>query len=284
VFIGSEPIITGTIEVIEPGITATDRQISVQGRSLPGVLVDCNIEADGWEFQGLTLFNLAREFCAPFSIPVVTEGPDTDAIFEIRAEPGQRYFDFLKQVADARGKLITDDRRGRLVISTPTIGGDPVAAIVEGDGPVVSVSARYDGTRRYSKYTVMTQFAGVPDLHGTSSDRAVTAYRPFARVGSFAEFEDDIDIAADWERRLALSRSVSVSAVIKGWRHSSGIWTPGDVVTLNAPSAYILRETRMIVAGVTLRIDESDGLVSELRLILPETYAGDPPSRYPWEE
>lgn len=281
IYIGKQLVITGRVEVVTPGIEASNRTISIQGRSLPGPLMDCNIDADGWEFSGLTLKNLATQLCNPFSIPVRLSGPDTDPIPELRSEPGQVYFDFLKSVADANGRLITDDERGRLVIKQETASGEPVASIVEGSSGVMSIQGTYDGTSRFSKYIKMSQYAGMPDIYGIASDPGVLTYRPFVSVGSTAEIKN-IEQAAEWERSLALSRSIQFNAVVSGWRNESGIWEPGQIVTVHAPSAYIRRETKMVIAQTKLQISTS-GRIAQLRLVLPETYSGGLPESYPWE-
>jgi prophage tail gpP-like protein len=279
IYIGRELVMTGRHELVTAGITAGDRTFNVQGRSLPGRLVDCTVDADGWEYNG-TLYELSREFCRPFSIPVSLEGPDTPAVSELRAEPGQRYFEFLKTVADAHGKLLTDNAQGGLVIRTQPEKGTPVASIIEGETDINSITGEYNGAERFSKYTVMTQYAGTPDLAATASDPGVGVYRPFARVGSTAEFQD-IETAAKWERSLGLSRSVQVSVTLPTWRHSKGKWDRGQTVTVKAPSAFILRETDFVIASVSLSISDA-GKSASLRLVLPETYAGGLPSREPW--
>lgn len=282
VYIGNQLIITGTIELLNPSLGDDSRMLNIQGRSFPGALVDCSIDRDGWEFFGLTLGEIARKFCEPFGIAVSLIGPDTPKQYELRPELGQQYYSFLQQVADAYGRLITDDAQGRLVIQEFTPSSDPVASIVEGESLLAGASANYDGTQRFSKYMLMTQFAGVPDLNSSASDRGVTVHRPFVRVGELAEFED-IQQAAEWQRSRAFASSVDIQVQVRGWRHNNRYWNRGDTVTAYIPSIGIRRESLFTIAGVTFRISPSEGRVAQLRLVLPETYTRQFPEVFPWE-
>jgi prophage tail gpP-like protein len=297
--IDDETLITGRIETVAPSTSASDRVVNLQGRSLAGSLVDCSIDGVGYEFAGLSLLQVAQKICQPFGVQVISAvglGPTlksalgaasvaeaSEALDESRASPGQGAYDFLQGLAKAAGLMLISDAQGRLVISKIQPSTAPAAAIVEGDGPVIAVSANYQGTGRYSKYKVLQQQDGTPDLSGTASDQGVPIYRPRTAVGSDSD-AGNVAKAATWARALALAGAVEVSATVAGWRTNAGqIWTPGMAVTVKAPGAYILQEAAFIVAEATLALDSSQGRTTELRLLLPATYTGAMPGSYPWD-
>jgi prophage tail gpP-like protein len=271
VYIGRELVLTGTMELIEPSVNAMSREITVQGRSIPGVLVDCHIGSDGDQWWGLSLQQLATEFCRPFSIDVVLDGDDAYPSDEIIAEPGKTFFSFLQQVADANHRLITDDETGRLVILTPQVGGEPVASITEGQDSIISFSASYNGAKRFSKYTILSQAVGLPDMEGTASDPHVQAFRPFVKLGGESVI-DNIEQAAIQERGLALASSFALNISVIGWHTGRVLWDKGQIVTVKIPSVFIDSDTPMLISAVKMTIDAEVGQVSELTLVPPETY------------
>ena len=279
--IDGELVLTGRVESVSPTTTAGDRAISVQGRSLTGALVDCAVDGIGYQFDGLTLAAIARRVCAPFGLAVDAKR-DSAAFTEARAQPGDTAFWFLNRLAQDAGLLLTCDTVGRLVVTKVTPGAAPVAALIEGTGPLREASAVYDGTRRFSLYRVLQQQDGEPDIVGTADDSGVGVYRPTVDTGAEGDAKN-VTAAAAWRRALGLAEAVGVDVTVSGWRSRSGaIWVPGNTVTLDAPGAYVLRETPFVVAAVRLTLDAQDGRTTALRLVLPATYTGEMPGAYPW--
>lgn len=279
--IDNDLVLTGRIESVAPATSGGDRAIGVQGRSLTGPLVECAVDGVGYQFDGLTLAAIARRVCAPFGVSVVAE-QDSGKIGEARAEPGQTAFDFLNRLAQDAGLLLTCDASGHLVITKINTSGSPVAALVEGDGPVMEIEGSYDGTARFSRYKVLQQQDGEPGIVGTADDAGVSVYRPTIQTGAEGDAKD-ISKAAAWRRALALADSVGISAKVSGWRTRNGsLWTPGSIVTALAPGAFIMVETPFIVSAATLSLDAQDGRTTALRLVLPATYTGQMPEVYPW--
>jgi len=295
--IDGELVLTGTIESVAPSITESDRVINVQGRSKTGVLVDCAIDGQGFQFAGLSLLTIAQKLSKPFGIEALgVLGPSlktattastiaeaSKALKDAKADPGQVVFEFLNKIAQDSGLLLTSNVKGNLVITKIQPGAAPIASLLEGYSGFMSASATYNGAGRFSRYKVLQQQDGAPGISGTADDAGVKVYRPSVSVGAESDAKD-VKKAAQWRRAMALAGSVSVSVKVTGWRAPNGtIWTPGNVVTLLSASAFILKETTFIIAGATLTLDASQGRTTDLRLVLPATYSGEMPGSYPWE-
>lgn len=297
--IDGELILTGTIESVSPSISASDRTINAQGRSKTGVLVDCSIDGVGYQFSGTSLLANAQKLCKPFSIEALSAMgigtsfksatqiaivPEASKILkDAKAEPGQSVFEFLNRIAQDAGLILTSDVKGRLIITKIQPGAAPVASLIEGVGGFMSASVTYNGAGRFSRYKVLQQQDGAPGISGTADDAGVKIYRPSVSVGAESDAKD-VNKAAQWRRALALAGAVSVSAKMAEWRAPNGqLWTPGMVVTLLSPGAFILKETPFIIAEASLTLDASDGRTTSLRLVLPSTYSGEMPGSYPWE-
>jgi prophage tail gpP-like protein len=296
--IDDDLILTGRVEVVDPASSADDRVINVQGRSLTGALVDCQIDGQGYQFQGMSLKAIAEKLCRPFSIDVVSQvgaGPvkaaalgastiaDAErALEESRADPGATVFDYLQGIAKPAGLLLTGDERGHLLIIRPAANTPPVAALVEGIGHCKAFSASYNGAARWSRYKIVMQVDGATNINGMAFDSGVGIYRPKVITGADGD-ATAITKAAEMQRALAYAGAVVVSVIVTGWRNTDGtVWTPGQVVTVKAPGIFITRETSFIVRQATLSLDASEGRTTALDLVLPATFSGQMPAVEPW--
>lgn len=270
-YIGRELIITGVMEMVQPTLSADERSIMVQGRSVPGVLVDSSMPEDAYSYDGMALGELARVLCEPFTITVL-DRTDGDYVFhdELIPDPADKIFSYLQKVADAEQTLITDDNLGRLIIYKSSPDGQPVASIVEGVDKIVSATATYDGTKRFSKYIVMSQLDGMPDLSGSASDSDVPAYRPYIKIGSESVI-DDMDKAAEQEMSLGIAASMQVTLTVIGWHTGKILWDKGQMVTVKLPSLFIGTDKKMLISNVKFTLD-TGGQVTELTLVPPETF------------
>ncbi len=293
VYIDDELIITGSIDKIEPAFSVGGQTLTVQGRNKTGVIVDCYIDGVGYQYNGYALSTVIKELTKNYGIHVHAEN-DTNPIQECAAEPGQKIFEFASKLAEGFGLFLSSNEKGWLIISYPPKAGTPVASIVAGQSPCIGGSSSYDGTARYSRYKVVGSDYGTPGVVGIADDPGVSIYRRSVEtLGSSTPRE--AQKVAERKRALALAGAASVTVVVSGWRDGNGnIWGSwrdkngtlqgkGATVTLLAPALMVYTETAFVVAGVTLKIDETQGKVSELRLVLPQTFEDKMPEVYPWD-
>ena len=299
--IDGEAVLTGRVERIDAESNADDRTIKVQGRSLTAPLVDCGIDRY-LQFQLFTLAGLCRLVCKPFGIAVRADY-NTGDIEAATAEYGQTAFDFLNSVASPRNFFLNSSYKGELVITDATalLHLPVVAALIEGKTPLLSVATENDGTKRFSVYKLATQYAGEPDRVGQAIDSSVPIYRPhLAMVGdiNFAPdlpaaaakkamaaeaFADNPNASAARARTMAFASSFSARATVIGWKTPNGLrWHERQIVTLYAPGAMLSTEMRYVIAGIIFKLHPDTGERVEMRLVLPELYAGGMPKALPW--
>jgi len=296
VYIGDDLIITGRIEKVELTDSVDGQTLIVQGRNSTGVLVDCYIDEVGYQYNKRTLRGIIKLLIAKYDIelePDPDKKIDTGIIQECAAEPGQKIFDFLAKLAEGYGLFLSSNTKGELVLSYPPEAGNPVASIVAGESPYIGGSASYDGSTRFSRYKVIVQDFAEKPLHGYATDPDVPIYRPSVELGETTltdrkEAWDDICSTAIHKRALAFARSARNTVSVSGWRDGNGVlWKKGSTITLLAPALMIRREWDFVLAGITLKIDESQGRVADLRLVLPQAYKNKMPDKesevYPWD-
>ncbi len=285
VYLDDDTLLTGRIEKFAPKSDAGDRSVTVEGRSLTGILVDCGI-ADVSQIDKLTLEGIASKLCNPFKIVVVVDGPDRALMKQIevsRPEPGQTVADFLNSIASPRNFFLNSTFQGGLRISSSNrlAMEAPVATLREGEKPLLAVSASYDGTKRFSVYNVSAQFAGQPDILGHADDSAIPLLRP-----TFISAKDmDPDPGATAKRAYmeATAAAIPITATVSGWRTPGGErWHERQSVSLLAPGAMLTTERRYLIAEATFKLDAQNGKTVDLRLVMAECYQGKPIKEDPW--
>lgn len=310
--IDGELILTGRIEQVQAGTSADSRDINVQGRSLPGVLVDCGVYFNPndvlhtTEWRGLKLGEWAKKLATPYGIKVTTPqgessiiqtsttfsasapglGKVTDLnegkIDLVRLSPGDKIADALVTNARPMGWLWNSSPVGELQLVRSEIDKPPMAHIIEGQGSFLSASLTADGTKRFSVIRVLNNMGQFTDVAADAADDAVTVPRLSLQpgAGSNAFF---IQTYANWARALTIADSIQVEAKVTGWKTDKGeLWRKGACVRLQAPGAFITQDYEFIIAGVTRELSTS-GRTTSLRLVLPATYTLEQPATYPWD-
>jgi prophage tail gpP-like protein len=286
VYLGKDQVAKVIGEDFSFGMDAGSRMCKIEARSPAGILCDVQIEGNEAQYNGLTLKQFFETVLQPFGDLVIVDfkADSNPTLGDVRPEIGKSYFDFLKQVYEPKGLIVTDDNFGRLVVDEkPTGEGAPVFSFIEGETKMDNLSASYKGSERFSFYIVYGNSGGA-NFKSEASDPVINAsvFRPFVKVQSDSESQDK-QTAAPWERALAIARSIQVSFSVPGWRREDGqLWKKGDIVTVKAPSIYLYNETKMIVSGISYTLSESDKDVA-LSLILPQTYTSELPEVYPWD-
>lgn len=283
-YMGKEKLMKGRIDVVSKSFDRNGASLSVAGRSLPGPLMDVSIDGQ-LEWAGISLSTIAKNLISKYGLKTRIDAPQlANKPLELaRASFGQTIGSFLNAIAAPRNILLNSSYEGELILSSgfDLINKPAVGAFVEGRAPLISVSSTANGQTRFSDFLIASQFAGEPNVTSTSKDPSIPFYRPNFSVVS--ETDQDPANTANRKRLESLLASYNVTAEISGWRTQAGErWSERKIVTLTAPSAGIPVETRYLVAGLkhTLSADQK---TTSFRLVLPETFSGKMPERYPWD-
>jgi prophage tail gpP-like protein len=273
IYLGDDLYHSGRLDALSFGSDESGNTVNLGGRSLPGVLADC-IVADCAQISNMTFAAIARKVAGAFGLSIRDDAALSSIIETARAEYGQTAFDFLHSLAAPHNLLLNSAYDGRLVISSgDALVRNPVRAeLVEGDPLIMSLSSTFDSQRRFSSYTIATQFAASPDITGTVNDPTVTMHRPTAKAAG----ETDTDPRNTAARMMAeaLAESLTIKAKLSGWRRpDGGLWSERQAVTLKAPSVRLLKSARYVLSDVLLSLDADSGRTTTLSLTPPELYS-----------
>jgi prophage tail gpP-like protein len=277
VWISGQKVLTGQIE--KPAPTMADASLSIEGRSLAGPMVDCNIKG-AVQFGNQTLASVARTIATPFGVTVsLPQGDSAKLGAQVVAGDGETAGGFLQKIALDMGWLWRSDASGFLALHRPAAKGSPVARLVEGKGSFKDCRLIVDGTGLFSEYEVRAQVGTFEAIKDTVTDSKIRPYRPKIITGTDGSFRD-IKAKAKMARSLAVSAAVSIEVDVGDWTTDDGVlWEPGQFVEVTAPTCYLDSPTLLQIAGVPLTL-AGDGRRATLRLVLPGTYTGE--AVLPW--
>jgi len=182
ILIGDDPVIKGWINKTSPSFSATDHGIAVSGRDASADLVDCSAVHSPGHFLNQDCLRLASVLAKPFGVPVAAEGELGAAIPSFKLEQGETAFEALNRALVQRELLACPDGRGGLVLLKVGSRANDVA-LAQGVN-ILSASADYDETDRFSRYLVQSQVPGSDDSYGLKAcgvvaevtDAAITRY------------------------------------------------------------------------------------------------------------
>lgn len=285
--VGSTQLLSGRIEQINTELSEDGAKVHLSGRSLAGVVCDTPSPARPLAFYNKTLSQIITALLAPFGLTAVYSEADSTPFAAAVISESETVFSFVTRLAGQRGYLVTSNSDGVLFFARPDFFTEPVATIAEGEGTLISASAIYDGSQRYSDISIDAQTRTGERLVAMSIDSMLAAQdvsRPLCvqMIGS-AESQADVDQAVKWERGRRIAESSSITVRLDGWvrLEDGALWEPGDVTHVLLPSCFIRRVTRMLVGRVTL-LQSSEGTITELELLLPDSYTIDDSGARPW--
>ena len=288
VLVDDTKIITGYLE--KPGFStsAAGRRANIQGRSASGTIMDWSA-GPPFQFENLTFNNISKELSKAIHESlaggVVFASTDTAPIAEVTIEPGDTVFKVMSTLASSHGLWGRPTAGGRLEYLKFSSTRASVATLFEGISPVRVITTDHDVTRRFQKYMVIGASEGEPEITAEVSDYESLGLGVRGRqISELGQQTTDIEQAAKFARSRAIIDSYTATAEVDGWHYNGTLWNPGDIITVKAPGAFILKPTRLIITRVTYKIDESGGQAAVLDLGLPEVYDGTTPKleALPW--
>ncbi|MDC7125783.1 MAG: hypothetical protein PQJ46_09455 [Spirochaetales bacterium] len=275
IYLDDTKILTGYLEKPHFHTGADGRTANLQGRSASGIMMEISA---GPPFQySKVMFNtlskkLYQALYSKATGGIAYASPDFGPIGEVSIAPGQTMWDVFSKLASAQGLWARPTAGGELEFTQFSSSQKSVAYLEEGKGPVRSVDTDHDVTKRFQRYMVVGTY------EGDSSQTEIYDYETFGiairgrKIQQLDQQTTDIKTAAKFARARALIDSYSVTAIVDGWHYNGQLWTPGEIVTIKAPGAFIDKDTRLIIRRASLSIDESGGQTATLDLTLPQAF------------
>ncbi len=274
-WIDGQKIITGYVDDVNLRYSATERSISVEGRSKVADLIDCALPLfqESAQFSGQTFPVLAARLAKPFGIKVIDEsGVQWKSTYVRTLDAGTRVYEFLEEWARVEAVFLTSNIDGNLVIGRAS--KKKVNTALELGKNVLECEGRYSMKDRFSLYHYLGHSNWEKDSYSTAIDGRAEdlhmRYRPTVAVNDDAENPGDIKRRAEWQRNISYGRSQQATYTMPGWSHADGLWEPNRLVRI-VDSWLGLAGVWWLISAVRYRLDE-EGLRTELTVMPAEAF------------
>lgn len=287
VTVGGSPLFTGILIDVDPSVSESGKTVTVTAYATPGVLSDCTAPPSLYpelEYEGQTLPEIARTLSTPFGIDIVYNGVPGAAFEWVAIEPTDTIMAFLTKLAAQRSRVITDTPSGGLLFQQSAAAGSPVAKLIQGEPPLLSVEPRFNPQQYYSHVTGLeSSDVGTDGSQYTIRNSLLAGVlRPHTFVSSDVT-NGDIPTATAAKMGRMYANAASYTAAVNTWRTKSGVlWTPNSTVVVQAPDAMIYSEYEFLIRSVRyLRTDTKTQAI--LELVMPGAFQGEIPETLPWQ-
>jgi prophage tail gpP-like protein len=276
-------LITGWVDKDAKHYDATNRTLSIIGRSRTCDLIDCAAIRVPGHWRNAPLNQIAQDLCLPFGIAVHVQAPIGEPFKWFAITVGETVFETLERACRQRGVVMGCDGLGDLVLQRS--GQLRIRTVLEWGKNILECDQENSMEERFSQYTVTGQSSGggllgdnfsgkVLSQSAPSLDTNVTRYRPtIIHEESKESGVSKID-RANWERNVRAGRSERVTYKVDGWEHADGLWEPNTLVHVTDPECEI--DEDLLVVTATYTRSNEDGSHTSLELTLPEAYTVQP--------
>lgn len=274
--VDEELVLVGVVDDLDLGGDAEQQTAHLAVRSRTREVVDCSARPGSWS---VPLLKVAQVLAQDYGVEVVDECGVGARLVRHRTELGESVFDALDRLAREHQFLVTDDSRGRVVLTQAGLGG--VGGRIErGRAGFLSGNARRSCGARYSEVVCQGQSIGDAEIEVAAQGAAVdVGVRRTRRL--IVKPERGVSKAAAarraaWEVTTRAAKALEYSCTLRGWHDDEGRrWRKNTLVTVRDPFAGVW-DAQLLVVDVSLKLTTKDGRTTELRLVPPEAFASEP--------
>lgn len=279
IMVGSDPIMTGYIDGVEPVMSPREHRVVIRARSKTEDLVDCMLDISSGQFQGYTLEQISRAVTKPFGIGVIVETNASMIVADATIQRAETVYQFLERLARMSAVLLTDNAQGNLVL-TRTGSTKAAGALAYGKN-IEAARGQLNVSKRFSNYIVKGQ-SGIKQTGSVQTmqravaiDPGVPRFRPHVSIAESQLSQAGMQQRANWERNYAFGRATLADIDVKGWRQPDGaLWVINQMVSVYCPPLQLNAD--MLIAAVSYQVADHGGTICRLTVGSPEGYTPDP--------
>ena len=280
--LNDEPILNGVLS--SKSSTVGEKTLTLGGYSRPGLLNSLPVPFDKYplEFKKQDIQRIAQQIGAIYGVDIEIAGPIGAAFDAVSPEPTQKILEFLGELAKKRSVLFSNTSTGKLKFFNPPNTG-PTTPLRQGEIPLLDAKIDIDEENYFTSVTGLgASLAGRdPEAFTVPLPALPGVNRPFIYTVSDATGAE-LEAAVKFKAGRIFANAVKISADVLGWRDAENkIWTPGDFVSLQAPSIFLYNETKLMIRSTSLMQSANDETAS-MELVFPGTYTGELPATLPW--
>lgn len=289
--IGDDLVITGYVDKVNPSHDKGAHTIMVSGRSKTADLVDCAVEPPFSTISNLTILQIADKLAKPYGVDIVDAlKGETEPIESVDLNVGDTVFAVISKLAAMKACLVTDDEKGRLLITRAGTAKATTALRSGKDGNILSGSGNFDVSQRYRNYTCDGQGKGndlnygaaVSEVVATVEDQGVKRNRTlYIRAEGTADLKKVQD-RARWEASSRIGKSISLTLNVQGWRQGNGdLWKVNHLALVKDPLLTV--DGEFLISSITYSLNAS-GTITSMTLTPKSAYELEPTQSKPTKD
>lgn len=272
---GKSSVIDGYIDSVSFDIQAQNRNINISGRSRTADIIDSSITGKN-EYKNLGIKAIAEKLLEPFSNIRVLLQADGGAPFDkFTVRQGETVFEALDRLARQRSLIMYPSFEGNLILAKKdtTVASTEIRSGVN----LISGSATYDNSERFSKYICKGQAPGTkgtPDQAigavGEATDSGITRPRELLVIAENVADNAAATERAKYEADIRAARSVEINLTVQGWRQDDGsLWDVNQLVFVDV--GFLGYRGQGLIKKVQY-IKEESGTKTDLTVIRPDAF------------
>ena len=275
--IGSDVVITGYVDDVNPSFDSESHSLAIQGRDNTGDLVDCSTIISPGQWRGYKLEQIARALLAPFNVPIKVECDTGEAFKDFSIQQGETVFQAIERMCRLRAVLPISDGKGSLII-TRAGSKRATTALVEGEN-ILKADGNFSHKDRFSTVIVKGQTRGdqhtTPEVatkyKGMAFDPGIKRYRPLLVLAEGQANTKQCQDRAGWEIATRYGKATRINLTVQGWRQENGqLWEINTLVSVK--SAILKINTDLLIVSTRMTLDDQSGTLTEMELVRPEAY------------
>ena len=282
IYLGGYLILTGRVYIVKPTLSDGGSSMVLEGFSPTADIMDSTIRPP-LEAKKITLQQRAESLLEAVGLTAIFDADSGDQFDRVTATESETIFDHLASLAVQRKVLISSTIRGELIFYQAQIG-QPVGTIEEGKQPYETISAEFDGRKRFNTYRVV---GPTPKKRtGRNSLEAIAKDDSVPRSRFLTERVDDatpgnIQAAADWRRSRQASEALTIEFPVSSWYAPNGqLWRENTIVTIKSQTIFVPDGFDFLIKSVEYTLD-GNGSRANLSLVPPQVFTGEPIEE-PW--
>jgi prophage tail gpP-like protein len=289
VFYGSDLLFSGTLLAPASASTPDVNPLSISGYPKCGVLNDCSLSISKYpmEFNNQDLEQITNSIISDYGVSSDFQSPAGNKFKKVALAPSKKVLQFIIELAAQRGLLVTNNSEGNLLF-WQTRNETITATFEEGETPFISCTPNFNPQQFYSHITGI-----MPAKQGVSSEKhtvenSFLISKGIARHYNFTLADvakQDLQNSVKIKAGKMFADAMQWNLTVWGHRNKDGnLYEKNTFVSVKAPRAMIYKDTKFLIKSAVMNRDENGGDTTTMSLVLPESYSGDIPSVFPFEE
>lgn len=279
-YIGSDPVLTGSIEIPANKITASSSSQTLAGRTKTFLLEKSDLfPSIQREFIDLNLEEIAKIISRPYSINVVIDSNvDLGENFpKATIQDNEKPFTFISRLARERSSIVSNTTSGELLIrkaeqKSPVANFKIDSGFLEFIG-IEGLIFTFDTTKIFGNYLGKVQTTDDDNL--TEIVESSTLKQQSIKIINYNDADDKTLLSmTQWEEQKSIREFYENSIPYPSWinPNNGDRWKAGEIVTIQAIEAGIPEPIELIIRNIKFTKGSQEKRTALLNLLPVSVY------------